>query len=195
MSRPSVHTTRFTCPHPDSFEKYIRERFLRPHAKTEAAREVTALARDTSLSNAVSLAIESLPTAESATLRRLVDAYESWCQKTLVDTIMKNARPFVRSFKGETLDVMNPYSGKQRVRVEKVDLERPVVARHDDVLHLHVHGRYLHEPFDLNDPTTTEFSFDILVNPDLTVKLHNDYGHIDYAPAEMLRGLRKALER
>jgi hypothetical protein len=167
---------------------------LRPHAKTEAAREVTALARDTSLSNAVSLAIESLSTAESATLRRLVDAYMPWCQKTLVDTIVKNARPFVRSFVGETLDVINPYYGKRHVRIKKVDLERPVVARDDDVLNLRVHGTYLHED-DPKGASTTEFNFDILVHPDLSVTLYNSYGHLDYAPAEMLRGLKKALER
>lgn len=62
------------CRDAPSFEEYVREWMY--GTKTEAAQEIWDLARDgTSLSDAVALAIESLPARKSAQLRRLVELF------------------------------------------------------------------------------------------------------------------------
>jgi hypothetical protein len=49
-------------------------------SKTEAAREVLALAKDMYIGDAVSLVIESMPRQKTAQLRRWNDSWEGWCE-------------------------------------------------------------------------------------------------------------------
>ncbi len=65
------------CREAPSFEHYIKKR-LSP--RSEAGRTIAALSKDTSLSNAVSMAIESLPTGQSRELRHFVDLFEPYCE-------------------------------------------------------------------------------------------------------------------
>jgi hypothetical protein len=65
------------CREAPSFEEYIRDRL---DWRSEAGRMLAALSKDTSLSNAVSMAIESLSTRQSREFRHLVDLFEPYCE-------------------------------------------------------------------------------------------------------------------
>lgn len=64
------------CREAPSFEDFISER-LSP--RSEAGKMIISLSKDTSLSNAVAMTIESLPASKSRELRHLVDLFELYC--------------------------------------------------------------------------------------------------------------------
>jgi hypothetical protein len=65
------------CREAPTFERYVSERI---GPRSEAGKMIATLAKDTSLSNAISLAIESLPTSKSRDLRQIVDLFEPYCE-------------------------------------------------------------------------------------------------------------------
>jgi hypothetical protein len=65
------------CRQPPTFERYVLER-LSP--RSEAARMLADLAKDSSVSDAVPLVIESLPVQKSRELRQIVDLFEPYCE-------------------------------------------------------------------------------------------------------------------
>lgn len=64
------------CREAPTFEDFIRRRL---GARSEAAKMIASLSKDTSLSNAVAMTIEALPTRQSHELRHLVDLFEPYC--------------------------------------------------------------------------------------------------------------------
>lgn len=65
------------CREAPTFESFVRDR-LSP--RSEAAKMIADLEKDTSLSNAVALTIEALPTSKSRELRHIVDLFEPYCE-------------------------------------------------------------------------------------------------------------------
>jgi hypothetical protein len=65
------------CREPPTFESFVRER-LGPHS--EAAKMIADLVQDRSLSDAIPIAIQSLPTSKSRELRQIVDLFEPYCE-------------------------------------------------------------------------------------------------------------------
>lgn len=65
------------CREAPTFERFVSERI---GSRSEAGKMIATLAKDTSLSNAVSLAIESLSASKSRELRQIVDLFEPYCE-------------------------------------------------------------------------------------------------------------------
>jgi hypothetical protein len=65
------------CREAPTFESFVQER-LSP--RSEAAKMIADLSKDTSLSNAVALTIEALPAGKSRELRHIVDLFEPYCE-------------------------------------------------------------------------------------------------------------------
>lgn len=65
------------CREPPTFESFVKKH-LGP--RSEAARLIADLTRDTSLSDAVPIAIQSLSTGKSRELRQIVDLFEPYCE-------------------------------------------------------------------------------------------------------------------
>lgn len=65
------------CREAPTFERFVSERIS---PRSEAGKVIASLAKETSLSNAVSLAIEALSTQKSRELRQVVDLFESYCE-------------------------------------------------------------------------------------------------------------------
>lgn len=63
--------------HAPTFEEYVKKRLP---ARSEAGKLVATLSKDTSISNAIALAIESLSTRASRELRQIVDSFEDHCR-------------------------------------------------------------------------------------------------------------------
>jgi hypothetical protein len=200
MPRPPIHTAPFTCPHPDTFEKFINEKFLKKRPKSEAARELMAFWRETSLENAVLLAIESVPTAKSKVLRNLLNEYMPWCQEQLAWAIWHAASPYVQSFVGERFDIVALH-----VTLRDAIIGSPILVHDsltnpprrgahafrrgapDSSLSMCAHGNYVRDDGNLD----MGFAFSIIIDPHLAVKVGVGHG----APKEMVSGLKKALER
>jgi hypothetical protein len=64
------------CRDAPSFEDFVRER-LSP--RSEAGKMITSLSKDTSLSNAVAMTIESLSASKSRELRHIINSFELYC--------------------------------------------------------------------------------------------------------------------
>lgn len=65
------------CREAPTFERYINERIS---PRSEAGKVIASLAKDTSLSNAISLAIEALGTQKSRELRQIIDLFGPYCE-------------------------------------------------------------------------------------------------------------------
>jgi hypothetical protein len=65
------------CREAPTFERYVSERI---GTRSEAGKMIATLAKDTSLSNAISLTIEALPAGKSRDLRQIVDLFEPYCE-------------------------------------------------------------------------------------------------------------------
>ena len=65
------------CREAPTFEHYVSERIS---PRSEAGRVIASLAKETSLSNAISLAIEALGTSKSRELRQVIDLFEPYCE-------------------------------------------------------------------------------------------------------------------
>jgi hypothetical protein len=65
------------CREAPTFESFVKKR-LGP--RSEAAKMIADLTKDTSLSDAIPIAIHSLPSGKSRELRQVVDLFEPYCE-------------------------------------------------------------------------------------------------------------------
>jgi len=65
------------CREAPTFEEFVKKRL---GSRSEAAKMIATLSRDTSVSNAVAMTIEALPTRQSHELRHLVDLFDPYCE-------------------------------------------------------------------------------------------------------------------
>ena len=65
------------CREAPTFEEFVKKRL---GSRSEAAKMIATLSKETSVSNAVAMTIEALSTRQSHELRHLVDLFDSYCE-------------------------------------------------------------------------------------------------------------------
>jgi hypothetical protein len=124
---------------------------------------------------------------------RLVYEYRKPKPLAVAKAIYKNARPYIRSFNGQMMEITNPYQGKIYVRIARADLIAPTFGalNNEDVVHMDAHGDYVWDA-DPKGASTTSFTFYIVVHRDLAVTVQPGRGTV--MPKEMIDGLKGALK-